>query len=311
MAEPLAAAPPDPLEDLRAGRTPRQALPLAAEIDLLEKGHLQHRYDGRSYSVSYGWWKRRDTVRREVARAVAGVPRPRVLEVGCHKGGELIDIARDTGRPGLFLGVDLSLEFVRFAGRWAALREMAGMGWGVCDAEALPYADGSFHALVSTEMVEHLPHPARAIAEFARVLRPGGTAVISTVNPSSGIASIGRWVDRALGGRLRRAVTQGIDAHDHDHEHHDHSYEQTADFGTRDPGHVSEFPLVRWASMLRAGGFAETRIVPGALAYGGPFYDRHRMLFAAMLAAECTWQRLPGLHRFCTAGTIVARKRPA
>src|SRR5262245_55407291 len=307
---PRPAAATDPFEDLRAGRTPRQPLPQAAEIYLLETGHLQHRYDARSYSVVYGWWKRRELVHREAKKALAGVARPSVLEVGCHKGGELIALARDLGRPGRFAGVDLSLEFVRFAKLWSSVREVPGASWGVCDAQALPYRDQSFDVLITTEVVEHLPDPQRAVAEFARVLRPGGTAIVSTVNPSTGVAAVGRFLNRFTGGRLRSAVREGMGDHDHDHEHeHDHhSYEETAEFGTRDPGHVSEFPLGRWASILRRAGFTGVRVHPGAMVYGGSFYDRHRLLFAAFLAAESTLQKLPGFSNFCTAGTIVARR---
>lgn len=49
----------------------------------------------------------------------------------------------------------------------------------VADAHALPFADGSFDAGVSFQVFEHLPHPARCLAELARVVRPGGDLVIT------------------------------------------------------------------------------------------------------------------------------------
>lgn len=48
------------------------------------------------------------------------------------------------------------------------------------DAQALPFADASFDAIVSTSVFEHLPNPAAAAAEVARVLRPGGVAHMIT-----------------------------------------------------------------------------------------------------------------------------------
>lgn len=65
--------------------------------------------------------------------------------------------------------------------------EVAGRGDGtrfaVVDLDrALPYADGFFDAVVSVEGVEHLLAPAHCIAEFARVLRPGGRLVLTTPN---------------------------------------------------------------------------------------------------------------------------------
>jgi SAM-dependent methyltransferase len=48
------------------------------------------------------------------------------------------------------------------------------------DAEALPFADGSLDAVVSNFGIHHVPRPARALAEAARVLRPGGRLAFTT-----------------------------------------------------------------------------------------------------------------------------------
>jgi demethylmenaquinone methyltransferase/2-methoxy-6-polyprenyl-1,4-benzoquinol methylase len=42
----------------------------------------------------------------------------------------------------------------------------------------LPYADESFDVVASAHVLEHLPDPAPAIAEMARVLRPGGKLLL-------------------------------------------------------------------------------------------------------------------------------------
>jgi ubiquinone/menaquinone biosynthesis C-methylase UbiE len=47
-------------------------------------------------------------------------------------------------------------------------------------AEQLPFADGSFDAVVLADVIEHIPRADRAVAEFARVLRPGGRLVMAT-----------------------------------------------------------------------------------------------------------------------------------
>jgi len=48
------------------------------------------------------------------------------------------------------------------------------------DAHALPFADASFDNVVAIETLEHLRDPSRAIAEFTRVLRPGGRVLVTT-----------------------------------------------------------------------------------------------------------------------------------
>lgn len=49
------------------------------------------------------------------------------------------------------------------------------------DIHALPFRDGAFDAVVNVSVLEHLQEPSQAIAEFARVLRPGGQLILSTV----------------------------------------------------------------------------------------------------------------------------------
>lgn len=54
---------------------------------------------------------------------------------------------------------------------------------GVCgDLMALPFADGSFDLVLSTESVEHTTDPRRAVLELARVVAPGGTLLLTSPN---------------------------------------------------------------------------------------------------------------------------------
>src|SRR5439155_1632933 len=46
------------------------------------------------------------------------------------------------------------------------------------DAKAMPYADGTFAAVMSNSIVHHIPEPARVVAEMVRVLRPGGVIFV-------------------------------------------------------------------------------------------------------------------------------------
>jgi 2-polyprenyl-3-methyl-5-hydroxy-6-metoxy-1,4-benzoquinol methylase len=48
--------------------------------------------------------------------------------------------------------------------------------------QGLPYPDGAFPNVLALEIIEHLEAPSRFVREIARVLAPGGTAVISTPN---------------------------------------------------------------------------------------------------------------------------------
>src|SRR5215831_3044766 len=50
----------------------------------------------------------------------------------------------------------------------------------VCSALDLPFAENEFDTVVSTEVLEHVPDPLRALREMHRVLKPGGCLVLST-----------------------------------------------------------------------------------------------------------------------------------
>ncbi len=45
------------------------------------------------------------------------------------------------------------------------------------DVEALPFEDGSFGTVLCTEVIEHIPDPSAALAEYRRVLQPGGVLI--------------------------------------------------------------------------------------------------------------------------------------
>lgn len=49
----------------------------------------------------------------------------------------------------------------------------------ICSALQVPFADNSFDTVVSTEVLEHVPEPLRALREIQRVLKPGGYLVLS------------------------------------------------------------------------------------------------------------------------------------
>lgn len=56
----------------------------------------------------------------------------------------------------------------------------ARASYGIVDAERLPFQDGAFDAVIANHMLYHVPDRPRALAAFARVLKPGGRLIAST-----------------------------------------------------------------------------------------------------------------------------------
>ena len=64
-----------------------------------------------------------------------------------------------------------------------------GSSFGVVDAQWLPFQDGSLDALLANHMLYHVPDRARALREFARVLKPGAS-LLATTNGEAHMAEI-------------------------------------------------------------------------------------------------------------------------
>jgi SAM-dependent methyltransferase len=109
---------------------------------------------------------------RELAfRAVAEVEPRSVLEVGCGR-GELAERLAD----------ELAADVIALdqSERMVELTRARGIDAVVGDVEALPFADETFGCAVAAWMLYHVPDVDLALAELARVLRPGGRLVAVT-----------------------------------------------------------------------------------------------------------------------------------
>lgn len=106
-------------------------------------------------------------------------PEERVLDVACGTGNLAIPAARAGARVS---GVDIAPALVaQLAARAAAEGLTVDAREG--DAEALPYTDGSFDAVVTMFGAMFAAHPERAGAELLRVTRPGGRIAMANWTP--------------------------------------------------------------------------------------------------------------------------------
>jgi SAM-dependent methyltransferase len=107
----------------------------------------------------------------------------RVLDVGCGR-GFLLDAFRRRGWD--VQGAELDDRSARHA------REVLGLDVHVGPAEAWPWPDGHFDAVVLWHVLEHLGDPREALARAGRLLRPGGVLAIGVPNFGSPEARLAR-----------------------------------------------------------------------------------------------------------------------
>jgi demethylmenaquinone methyltransferase/2-methoxy-6-polyprenyl-1,4-benzoquinol methylase len=107
----------------------------------------------------------------------------RVLDVGCGTGFATVALLEETDDVH---GLDQSVHQLEQA--WAKLGKHDPVRFTMGDAERLPYADDSFDAVWSSGSIEYWPNPVDALAEFRRVVRPGGQVlVVGPDYPNNGL----------------------------------------------------------------------------------------------------------------------------
>ena len=124
---------------------------------------------GALYEPYVGRWSR--LVARELLKWLSIPVRKDWLDVGCGTGA-LSQIIFDHGLPNAIKGIDSSPDFVTYAN---VHLDDARVTFEVGDAEALSINSASFDVAVSGLVLNFVRKPRRAVAEMARVARPGCT----------------------------------------------------------------------------------------------------------------------------------------
>ena len=94
-----------------------------------------------------------------------------VLDCGCGNGG-VARLIRERVAEVVAIDVESFPDW----------RDEPGLTFGIADAEDLPFADAAFDVVHSKDSLHHMESPERALAEYRRVLKRGGAALIVEAN---------------------------------------------------------------------------------------------------------------------------------
>ncbi len=123
-----------------------------------------------------------------------------ILDVGCGR-GFLLKKLKAVAEDGTQLyGLDISPKLVEIAKSNVPDAQIV-----VGDAEALPYENGMFDTIFMTEALEHMLDFKKALSEIARVLKPGGTFIVTVPNRD--------WASYEFYDKIRNHNLQPVDDH--------------------------------------------------------------------------------------------------
>lgn len=144
------------------------------------------------------------TIRYDVLEVAGG---DRLLDLGCGSGRHSFAAQRLGARV---VAADLDAAVLKDVRGMAAALDLdegpfPSVGCAASDATRLPFPDRSFDRVIVSEVLEHVPEVDRAIAEIARVLRPGGTAALSVPRlwPEAVCWALSRQYHSNEGGHVR------------------------------------------------------------------------------------------------------------
>ncbi len=104
-----------------------------------------------------------------------------VLDLGSGAGFDCLAAGVEVGRAGRVVGVDMTPEMVRLACRHLAESGIANVQYVQAEIEQLPFADATFDVVLSNCVLNLCSGKKQALAEAARVLKPGGRLAIADI----------------------------------------------------------------------------------------------------------------------------------
>ncbi len=160
----------------------------------------QEQFDERASSTLTAVYLTPDVIAQREKLLALLAPRAgeRALDIGCGPGLTTEALARAVGAHGRVSGVDIAPAMLSIARRHCA--SLPQVAFELADVTRLPYADASFDVALASQVYEYVGEVDAALAELARVIRPGGRAVLVDTDWESAV-----WASHD-DARMRRVI---------------------------------------------------------------------------------------------------------
>ena len=148
--------------------------------------HWRSHYDGAA--VHWGKWadqlaEQQEKINQGLLAAAGVKPGAKLLDLASGAGEPALTASRLVGAEGQVTATDISAPMVSVLAERVARHGVTNVRCEQADMEALPFADASFDAVTCRYGLMYARDPARALAEAARVVRPGGRIAFMVWGP--------------------------------------------------------------------------------------------------------------------------------
>ncbi|MBN2571049.1 MAG: class I SAM-dependent methyltransferase [Ignavibacteriales bacterium] len=256
-----------------------------------------------SYTRNYYWTKKFWAVADLFQESLKKHPKTlNVLEVGCDNGSNIFifNTIFKNKKQFNFYGLDINIASMYLGNIIKKNFSNKNIHFLASDASNLAINSESIDVLISREVLEHLPKPEMALKEFNRVLKIGGSLIITTPNADNIFVRFKNYF-KSIKSSLTNNNTQSIQKSGIS------SDLIKAEIG-EGYGHISVKSINEWKSLLKTDGYKIQKVIRGSVIIGGSKWDRRRVLFGFLLAIESILDNLPLFRNFSEDVIILAKK---
>ncbi len=160
----------------------------------------QEQFDERASDTLTAIYLTPDVVaqREKVLALLAPRVGEQALDIGCGPGLTTEALAHAVGAAGSVRGIDIAPPMLAIARRRCV--QLGNVSFEQADVTKLPYADGSFDVALASQVYEYVEDIDGALRELARVIRPGGRALLVDTDWESAV-----WASHD-DARMRRVI---------------------------------------------------------------------------------------------------------
>jgi ubiquinone/menaquinone biosynthesis C-methylase UbiE len=215
-------------------------------------------------------------------------PNERVVNLGCGAGPQAVVYK---GHYARMVGVDVNAERLRWSRTHLAAYGVGNEYQGICaNVERVPLSDRTFDKAIAIDIIEHVQQPEALCAEAYRLLRPGGTLLITFPVQHDRFTHAVHMLGAVLPGRNKRMVSAAWNPDAHNSAH---GFGEWNDIVER-----AGFRRVRWKA---------STLFPPLHLYGVPRFWFSSETIHWFDAALC---RLPAIRRLGQSAVAVYARVP-